>query len=77
MTCILDEMQAARAKVKDIIKIKAANQIPIQLQQALNETVKCKFAWALLSLQPTVIRLSIKYALINDLKEPTPLKRFV
>ena len=73
-------MQAARAKVKDIIKIKAANQIPIQLQQALNETVKCKFAWALLSLQkmlPTVIRLSIKYALINGLKEPTSLKRLV
>ena len=31
---ILDEMQAARAEVKDIVKIKAANQIPVQLHIA-------------------------------------------
>ena len=39
---IIQEMQAARAEVQDIIKIKAANEIPIQLQQVLNDTLKCK-----------------------------------
>ena len=36
------EIQAARAEVKEIIKIKNASDIPISLQQALNESLKCK-----------------------------------
>ena len=38
---VIQEMQAARAEVKDI-KIKSANDIPIPLQKALTETLNCK-----------------------------------
>ena len=34
---IKTEIQAARAKVKDIIKIKNASDVPVSLQQAPNE----------------------------------------
>ena len=44
---ILLETQEARAEVKDIIKIKGANDIPIPLQQALTETLKCKICMAI------------------------------
>lgn len=38
----LDEIQASRAEVKEIVKIKNVKEIPIPLQQALNESLKCK-----------------------------------
>ena len=44
---VIQEMQAARAEVKDIIKIKSANDIPIPLQKALTETLKRKICMAI------------------------------
>ena len=38
----MEEIKAARAEVKDIIKIKNADNIPIPLQEALIECLKCK-----------------------------------
>ena len=44
---VIQEMQASRAEVKDIIKIKHASEIPVQLQQALNDSLKCKICMAI------------------------------
>ena len=44
---VIQEIQASRAEVKDIIKIKHASEIPVQFQQALNDSLKCKICMAI------------------------------